>query len=234
MKLTYFAVRGRAEPARLMLELAGAPYEFEPISVEDWRGGGKARMLEATPFGQMPLLTDGSFVLCQSGAINRYLAAKFDLLGETLEERARVDEVAETAGEVIFELSKFHWEPRFTEQRAPHRDTTATRLAHVDTYFKRVRVDPQHWVLPTQYTLGDVMMAYALETTLPLHPGLLDGFPDLYAFMMAFFSTPEFASTCGVPAARGRGRWRWHRSRGSPKRRIISTIEASAYAFRRE
>ena len=51
MKLIYFPVRGRMEPARLMLELVGARYELETIPFELWSGPeGKARMLEQTPF----------------------------------------------------------------------------------------------------------------------------------------------------------------------------------------
>lgn len=31
LKLVYFCARGRAEPVRLMLELAGVPYEYEGV-----------------------------------------------------------------------------------------------------------------------------------------------------------------------------------------------------------
>jgi len=76
IKLTYFPVRGRVEPARLLLALAGAAYEFEATPVETWRGPeGKERILARTPFGQLPLLEDGASVICQSGAIHRYLVS---------------------------------------------------------------------------------------------------------------------------------------------------------------
>lgn len=187
MKLTYFDGRGRAEPARLLLALAKQPHEFEAISVPAWREGAKARFLERTPFGQLPLLEDGALVLCQSRAISRYVARKLGLYGDTLEEQARVDEIAETADEMMMEISLFHWNPQFHEKRAEHRATMRKKLEQVDAYFARIRVDPEHWVIAGRYTFADVMMSYVLESLIPLHPGLLQEFPALEHATMAFF-----------------------------------------------
>lgn len=35
-KLIYFDIRGRAEPVRMMMALAGQEYEEENISFDDW------------------------------------------------------------------------------------------------------------------------------------------------------------------------------------------------------
>ena len=57
MKLVYFCARGRAEPVRLMLELVGAPYEYEGIPTAVWpTPDGKQRFLASTPLGQLPIL----------------------------------------------------------------------------------------------------------------------------------------------------------------------------------
>lgn len=190
MKLIYFEGRARIEAARLMLELAGVPYEIEAVPLDAWIGqGAKERMQERTPFGQLPILEDGAFTLCQSMAINRYLARKLGFYGATIEEDARIDEVAETALELVMDIAMFHWDPRFHERRAEHRDATGKKLELLDGYFKRVRADAEHWVLPGRYTLGDVLAAFALESVMPLHPGLLDGFPALKHVMTAFFTS---------------------------------------------
>lgn len=189
MKLTYFAARGRVEPARLMLELAGVPYEVESIPLETWMAPGyKESVQERTPFGQLPTLQDGAFSLCQSRAINRYLARKLGLYGETIEEQARVDEVAETADELFMDIALFHWNPEFHARREEHRETTRKKLELLDRYFHRTRADAERWVLPGRYTLGDVMMAYLLESTLKLHPGLVAELPALQHMMTAFFA----------------------------------------------
>lgn len=190
LKLIYFDARGRAEPARLMLELCGVPYEYEVMPLEKWMGqGGKESVLARTPFGQLPILEDGSFSLCQSRAILHYLARKLGLFGETLEETARIDEVFETADELIWDLAQFHWDKEFHQKRAAHRETSQGKLERLQAYFTRTRADAEHWVRPGKYTLADVMMAYSLETFMPIHPGLVEGFPELHRFVTAFFST---------------------------------------------
>jgi glutathione S-transferase len=189
MKLTYFSARGRAEPARLMLELSGAPYEYKATPVEEWMTPeSKERWLQHTPFGQLPYLEDGSVSLCQSRAIHRYLARKLGLYGESIEESARVDEVYETADEIFFELALFHWNKEFHAKRAEHREATRVKLNRLQAYFTRTRADAEHWVRAGRYTLADVMMAYILETMLPIHPGLVEEFPELHRFMTSFFS----------------------------------------------
>lgn len=190
MKLIYFAARGRIEPAQLMLEVAGVPYQVEATPLDTWMGPeGKERMYERTPFGQLPMLVDGDLTLCQSRAIQRYLARTLGFYGGTMALDARVDEVYDTADEVFLDIAMFHWDAAFHERRAEHRETTRTKLQCLDRYFARTRADAEHWVCPGRYTLADVMMAYVLETTLPLHPGLLADFPALHHFMTAFFTS---------------------------------------------
>lgn len=190
MKLLYFDARGRGEPARLMLELRGVPYEYEVMPLEQWMApGGKDRVLQYTPFGQLPILEDGSFTMCQSRAIYRYLARKLGLYGETLEECARVDEVYETADEIFGDLAMFHWNQEFHEKRPEHREASRSKLERLQAYFARTRADAEHWNRPGQYTLADIMMAFVLETLIPIHPGLVEEFPELHRFMTAFFST---------------------------------------------
>ncbi|WP_437957878.1 glutathione S-transferase family protein [Sorangium sp. So ce119] len=189
MKLTYFPVRGRMEPARLMLELVGARYELETIPFELWSGPeGKARMLRQTPFGQLPVLQDGDFVLSQSQAINRYVARKLNLYGATLAESARVDEVTETANDLLHDIGLVCWSPRFHEIRAEHRTATSEKLDLLERHFSRTSADAEHWVLAGRYTLADATMAFALESIWPLQPGLLDDFPKLRHAMTAFFA----------------------------------------------
>jgi glutathione S-transferase len=190
MKITYFNARGRVEPARLMLELARAPYEMETVSLETWMEASavKEAVQQRTPFGQLPVLEDGALTLCQSRAIARHLARKLGLYGDTLEQQARVDEVFDTADELMMDIAQFHWHPEFHDRRAEHREATGKKLELLSRYFTRTRADREHWVVPGRYTMADVLMAYTLESTLVLHPGLLEGCPELHHAMTAFFA----------------------------------------------
>ena len=187
MKLIYFGVRGRVEPARLMLEFTKTPYEIESVALETW-AETKPKMLERTPLGQMPVLEDGTFTLCQSGAINRYIARKLGLAGDTIEQQARIEEICETAGDMIFQTAQIFWNQQFGEMRERHREETKGRLVNLQNYFVRTRANAEFWITPGRYTLADVYMAYALETILPLHPGLVESFSELNHMMQTFFA----------------------------------------------
>jgi len=105
-KLSYFDVRGQAEVIRLIFALTGTPYEEERYAMEFVPGQGpqygdeyKAAK-EAGTFGanlnRVPILTvDGSTVLGQSRAIERYLARELGLLGRTSLEAAQADAFVE-------------------------------------------------------------------------------------------------------------------------------------------
>jgi glutathione S-transferase len=191
MKLTYFPVRGRIDPVRLLLELEGRPYEFVGISVEAWKmGGEKQRFADVTPFAQLPTFEDGPIKLCQSQAILRHVGRMLDRAGSTPEATARVDEVVETARDVFFDVLLLFWDAAFHEKRAAHREATAKKLTGLTAYFKRITPDGTHWATPGRSSIADVSMSYALETILPLHPGLIDEFPELDRSMRAFFAEP--------------------------------------------
>ena len=45
------------------------------------------------PFGQVPILEFNGMVLSQSSTIGRFLATRFNLMGDTEMETARIDEI---------------------------------------------------------------------------------------------------------------------------------------------
>ncbi|KAG6401098.1 hypothetical protein SASPL_137943 [Salvia splendens] len=86
-------------PLRVMTCLFELGFQFDLIKVDLQSGEQKQpQNLLRQPFGQVPSIEDGDFKLFESRAIIRYYAAKSasqggtNLLGETLEERALVDQ----------------------------------------------------------------------------------------------------------------------------------------------
>lgn len=88
-KLIYFALRARAEVARIMFHQAGIEFEDERISGDAWhkyKPGTKGHSMQSrvymhtfvfrleTPFGQLPTLSIDGQVIAQSQAINTYVA----------------------------------------------------------------------------------------------------------------------------------------------------------------
>lgn len=106
-KLTYFNVRGLAEISRILFALAKIDYEdyrypFEIINNEYKRdlflSDQNSGKLDSS-MGKLPVLTikndNLSIDICQSKAIERYLANKFGFMGENEIETARIDSICE-------------------------------------------------------------------------------------------------------------------------------------------
>merc|ERR1712154_40127 len=74
IKLTYFDLRARAEPCRLLLAYAGSKYEDERLPAP-WDNMAPWTTLKPnTPWGQVPLLSWDGEVIAQSMACARFLA----------------------------------------------------------------------------------------------------------------------------------------------------------------
>ena len=118
IKLTYFDLRARAEPCRLLLAYGGLQYEDEriPASLDLFYflhsgnlqefdttfGHSKWGALKPTmPFGQLPVFQWGDEVICQSMACARFIAREVGLAGNTSVESAQVDEIIDVVQDLI-------------------------------------------------------------------------------------------------------------------------------------
>merc|ERR1711955_196525 len=106
IKLTYFDLRAKAEPCRLLLAYGGLKYEDERIPPPWDPASTWSTVKPTTPFGQLPLLQWGDEVICQSMACARFVAREVGLAGNTSMEAAQVDEIID----VIQQLSD-SWRP---------------------------------------------------------------------------------------------------------------------------
>eukprot|EP00091_Calanus_sinicus_P012815 TRINITY_DN2864_c0_g1_i13.p1 TRINITY_DN2864_c0_g1~~TRINITY_DN2864_c0_g1_i13.p1 ORF type:complete len:165 (-),score=24.05 TRINITY_DN2864_c0_g1_i13:186-680(-) len=89
VKLTYFDLRARAEPCRLLLAYAGTKYEDERLAAPWDNMAPWAALKPNTPWGQVPLLAWDGEIIAQSMACARFLAREFNLAGRTSMEMAR-------------------------------------------------------------------------------------------------------------------------------------------------
>jgi len=96
--LTYFDLRARAEPARLILAQAGVEYEDKRLAAPFDEAGAAAwqAVKPTTPFGQLPMLAVDGVVVCQSMTVARFLAREHGLVGKTNLEAAQADEIVDT------------------------------------------------------------------------------------------------------------------------------------------
>jgi len=101
IKLTYFDLRARAEPARLLLAYSGQSYEDKRIPApwdapETW-----AAMKKTLAFGQLPKLEWDGTTIYTSLSIARFLAREFGLMGRNSIESAHVDEIVDVIQDTL-------------------------------------------------------------------------------------------------------------------------------------
>ena len=111
LKLCYFNGRGLAETSRLILAVAGVDYEDYryPLEVLDWATFNMVReefdkdksegKLEKS-MGKVPFLVvkdegGNEVTICQSKAIERYLAHRYGFMGSSELEAAQIDSLCE-------------------------------------------------------------------------------------------------------------------------------------------
>jgi len=101
LKLTYFDLRARAEPARLILAQAGVDYEDKRLPAPWDDMAPWTEMKPTTPFGVLPILCVDGEEICQSMAIMRYLANTYGLAGKCAMERGQMDEIVDAVSDMV-------------------------------------------------------------------------------------------------------------------------------------
>lgn len=106
LKLNYFNGKGMGETSRLIMVSAGAKFEDYryPIKIIDWSTYNIEREEFDTDkssgklwrsMNNLPFLNIGDEVISQSKSIERYLANRFKLMGDTPEEYSLIDSYCE-------------------------------------------------------------------------------------------------------------------------------------------
>eukprot|EP00092_Neocalanus_flemingeri_P039547 GFUD01043062.1.p1 GENE.GFUD01043062.1~~GFUD01043062.1.p1 ORF type:complete len:237 (-),score=81.41 GFUD01043062.1:322-1005(-) len=93
IKLTYFNLKARAEPARLLLAYAGVSYEDNRLPPPWENTDAWAVQKTSYPYGCLPMLYWDGEEVAQSVAVSRFLARQFGLAGRDNLEAAQVDEI---------------------------------------------------------------------------------------------------------------------------------------------
>lgn len=122
LKLVYFDTKGNAETSRLILKISGVNFEdfrypLEVVNSDsenlyrkpEFDRDVKLGLLEKS-MNKLPYLeikkSDKIDILLQSKSIERYLAKKYDLMGKTLYEEAKIDSICECVRDIHEEYKK--------------------------------------------------------------------------------------------------------------------------------
>jgi glutathione S-transferase len=107
--ITYFKIRGRAEPIRLILEEVGVSYIDHYVDFIGWQD-----LKPKMPFKVLPSYREGDVLLVESRAIYRYLARKYQLYGRDDMEAVQCDILDEAIRDAEQALGNLFWDKEFS------------------------------------------------------------------------------------------------------------------------
>eukprot|EP00913_Durusdinium_trenchii_P014313 g13429.t1 len=202
-RLTYFAGYGLAEQTRWIMAAAGIP--FEQVALQSHEDFLQMRSDGKLLFGQLPLLEIDGLKLVQSQAMLRYVAMKGNLWGQTPEESALVDMVAEGIKDARGVVVSFPFQPdkaalaaEVPQRRASDLDETS-HAAAVRTSKQlepleallRTRPDGSLGILASGLSAADVLLAELTEELLEIRPDAMAAYPKVAALHKQVTSLPQ-------------------------------------------
>lgn len=184
----------RSIRARWTLQELGVPFESVRVNLI----GGEHRrpeFLRINPAGKVPALVDGDLVLTESVAIAVYLAEKYPekrLLPADARSRAEANQWLLFAAT---ELEQPLW--RITRNRSlyPQEQRQPTDVAIAGREFRDMaavlerRMHGREFVVGERVTVVDFVTAYTLDWAGEV--GLMDGFPNLQAYVTRMYARPN-------------------------------------------
>jgi glutathione S-transferase len=184
--ITYFPIRGRAEPIRLMLEELGVEYEENPIAFRQWRD-----LKPQLPFGKVPMYQEGDLKIFESHAIYRYLARKYGLYGNSERDVINCEILEHVLSDAVEAFGRLSWSPDFDNKRQEFiAGPLATTLANLERFLDDLPRNKDYWVGDSLTYLDFVGWNY-LDFTRALAGDFIYHFPALNHLKRAFESRPK-------------------------------------------
>nr|XP_060644395.1 glutathione S-transferase A2-like isoform X1 [Anolis sagrei ordinatus] len=190
-KLHYMNTRARMETIRWMLAAAGV--EFEEPLIKSKADLEKLRKDGLLLFQQVPMVEIDGMKLVQTRAILNYIAAKYNLYGNDIKQRALIDMYSEGAwdlGEMIWMMP---W--KCTDPKEREKETTMIIEKATDRYFpvfeKVLKDHGQDFLVGNQLSRADIQLLETILATEELKADVLSKFPVLTAFKARISNIPN-------------------------------------------
>lgn len=196
MKLTYFNGRGLAETSRIIFAAAEVDFEDNryPLTVIDWatfkmerkefdedKASGKLwQSMDKLPF----LEVDGE-VISQSKAIERFLATKFDMMGSTSLEAAKIDSLCECVRDFKDMYQKVRSASADEKDEAKSKFFNETLVERLVAFNKIVAISSSSPKQDNVFSFTDSEKLYAVGNKLSLADIII------YTFLVDFFDDKE-------------------------------------------
>ena len=193
--LAYWKIRGLAQPARMIMgcnevEFEDRMYELGDGPTFDRSCWFNVKESFGLDFPNLPYLIDGDVKLPQSNAIMRYLARKFNLLGDTEEQLVRMDMIENQAMDFRNGFTRLCYgskKENFAENTQKYKESVVKVLAMFDKFLGITH----KWFAGDKLTFVDFIMYELLDQHRIFDDKLLDTFDNLKNFMKNFESLPK-------------------------------------------
>lgn len=191
MQLYYHPVSGHSHRAHLFLSLIGADFELIEIDLKGAEHKSET-FLKINPFGQIPVLVDGSAVIADSNAILIYLAKRFartDWLPEDALSAARIQRwLSVAAGQVAFGPAAARLITLFN---APFRAEEVIGRAHGILKLMDSELTSHAWIAGEKPTIADVAL-YSFVARAPEGKVDLSAYGKVRAWLQRVEALPNF------------------------------------------
>ncbi|XP_067877725.1 glutathione S-transferase alpha-4-like isoform X1 [Heterodontus francisci] len=187
-KLYYFNGRGKMESIRWLLAAAGIEFEEEYLETREQY----ENLLKdgALLYEQVPMVEMDGMKLVQTNAIMNYIAAKHNLYGKDIQERALIDMYSEGARDLMTLVMRHPFLP------AAEKDSNLTLINNKakNRYFpafEKSLIQPSGYLVGNQLSVADLNVLEAILMIEENAPHILSEFPRLQRFKLKISTIPR-------------------------------------------
>lgn len=187
-KLHYFNGRGRMESVRWLLAAAGVEFEEQFLqSPEDLE---KLRKDGHLIFQQVPMVEIDGMKLVQSRAILNYIAAKYNLYGKDIKERALIDMYSEGMMDLNEMIMHLPLQPPDQKDAKLTEIKERTTNRYLPAFEKVLKSHGQDYLVGNRLSKADIQVVELIYYVEELDPSLLANFPLLKALKTRISNLP--------------------------------------------
>ncbi|KAM6323476.1 uncharacterized protein AAHN32_004746 [Aegotheles albertisi] len=179
-KLHYAKGRGKMESIRWLLAAAGV--EFEEEFIETKEDLEKLRNDGVLMFQQVPMVEIDGMKMVQTRAILSYIAAKYNLYGKDLKERAWIDMYVEGTTDLMGMIMYHPFQPADTKEKNLALIIERATTRYFPVYEKALKDHGHDYLVGNKLSWADIHLLEAILMAEECKPDILSAFPLLQAF----------------------------------------------------
>ncbi|XP_062428941.1 glutathione S-transferase-like [Rhea pennata] len=187
-KLHYSRGRGRMESIRWLLAAAGV--EFEEEFIETKEDLEKLRNDGALLFQQVPMVEIDGMKMVQTRAILSYIAAKHNLYGKDLKERAWIDMYVEGTTDLMWMIIYLPFQPAEAKGKNLALIIERATARYFPVYEKALKDHGHDYLVGNKLSWADIHLLEAILMVEECKPDVLSAFPLLQAFKERISNIP--------------------------------------------